>query len=64
MLENLRDSCGELKVALAQSPDSWAMPGGLPMSTLTIRLPDGKQERPKALAPSNSRTRRLPWARR
>jgi hypothetical protein len=30
------------------------MPGGLPVATLTIRLPDDKHERLKVLAKSNS----------
>ena len=43
-----------IEVSLAQRVVTRALPGGVPMSTLTIRLPDDKHERLKALARSNA----------
>lgn len=54
---NLRDvsrvAC-RVEISPAQGPCARAMPGGISKSTLTIRLPDDKHERLKALARANA----------
>ena len=53
-MRELTPGTRRIEVPFAQGDDTRAVSGGLSMSTLTIRLPDDKHERLKALAKSNA----------